>query len=309
MQTFKPLLAYTVDTQGDPDALKKLSYPVMASPKLDGIRIMNRGALGPVTRTWKEVPNDKVRKFLSRPELEGFDGEIIFGPVFDEKVFNTTQSAVMKIEGPCMTEGGVLWVFDDFTNKDAPFEERFASAERRVLLLPPDLKPYVQIVPHAVIHNDIDLANYEAIQVGRGAEGAMVRDPAGKYKMGRSTARGGELGKIKRFTDAEATIIGFEEMMHNDNDAEKDAFGRTKRSSSQEGLRPAGTLGKLLLECDRFTETFACGSGFSAALKQEIWDNQHELLGAEVTFKYQECGSTGERPRLPIFKGFRKDHR
>lgn len=307
MQVFKPLLAYTVDTQGDPDALKKLSYPVMASPKLDGIRIMNRGALGPVTRTWKDVPNDKVRKFLSRPELAGFDGEIIFGPMFDEKVFNATQSAVMKIEGPCMTDGGVLWVFDDFTDKDAPFTDRFMMAQARVASLPDDLKAHVKIVPHEVIENDVDLANYEAIQVARGAEGAMVRNPKGKYKTGRATARSAELGKIKRFTDAEATVIGFEEMMHNDNVAEEDAFGRTKRSSSQDGKRAAGTLGKLLLECDRFTETFACGSGFSAALKQQIWDNQHELLGLTVTFKFQECGSTPERPRLPIFKGFRKD--
>jgi DNA ligase-1 len=307
--TFKPLLAYTVDTQGDPDALQKLTYPVYWSPKLDGIRILNLGAGGPVTRTWKSVPNDKVRAFLSRAELRGMDGEIVFGPVTDEKVFNTTQSAVMKIAGPGFEEAdGKLMVFDDFSDTTLPFSARFERLRERVASLPSDLARFVVLVPHEIVGNGDDLASVEAIVVEQGYEGVMVRDPNGKYKTGRSTARSAELGKIKRFTDAEATVIGFEEMMHNDNEAQQDAYGRTKRSSAQEGLRPAGTLGKLILECPgRFSETFACGSGFSAALKQEIWDDQHDWLGATITFKFQECGSTPERPRLPIFKGRRND--
>lgn len=306
--TFKPLLAYTVDTQGDPDALQKLAFPVFWSPKLDGIRILNTGYGGPVTRTWKSVPNDKVRAFLSRGELSGMDGEIVFGAVTDEKVFNRTQSAVMKIEGPGFDEAdGKVMVFDDFSHPEDTFSERFARLKARVVDLPADLKPYIVLVPHELIHNGDDLSNVESIAVEQGYEGIMVRRPTGHYKTGRSTARDAILGKIKRFTDAEATVIGFEEMMHNDNEAFEDAYGRTKRSSAQDGKRPAGTLGKLNLKCPRFTETFNCGSGFSAALKQHIWDNQHELLGSTVTFKFQECGSTPERPRLPIFKGFRKD--
>lgn len=311
MSITKPLLAYTVQTQGDPDALKKLSYPVFWSPKLDGIRtliVAKQLGVGPVTRTWKDIPNDKVRAFLSRPELLDFDGEIIFGNSTDATVFNRTQSAVMRIAGPGFDEAdGKLMVFDDFTDPDAPFDERYARLASRVANLPADFKPYIQLVTHELVENDLDLSAVETIAVGEGYEGVMVRNPKGKYKSGRSTARDAILGKIKRFTDAEATVIGFEEMMHNDNEAQEDAFGRTKRSSSIEGKRAAGTLGKLNLECPLFTEAFKCGSGFSAALKQEIWDNQHELLGSTVTFKFQECGSTPERPRLPIFKGFRKD--
>lgn len=309
--TFKPLLAYTVDTQGDPDALQKLSYPQFWSPKLDGIRtLIVEDKAGPVSRTYKRFPNEKVHAFLSnRPELFGLDGEIIFGPVTDEKVFNHTQSCLMSGDGPAFDEAdGRFMVFDDFTNPDDPFEVRIARAQAKVDALPADLAAFVKMVPHKLVHNADDLASVEAIVVEKGYEGVMVRRPDGRYKHNRSTAREGILGKIKRFTDAEATIIGFEEMMHNDNEATQDAYGRTKRSSAQEGKRAANTLGKLILECpERFSETFACGSGFTAALKQEIWDNQHDWLGSTITFKFQECGSTPERPRLPIFKGRRRD--
>jgi hypothetical protein len=87
------------------------------------------------------------------------------------------------------------------------------------------------------------LADYEAEAVSSGYEGVMVRKAGSPYKCGRSSAKEGYLGKIKRFEDGEAEIVGFYEMEHNQNVEEKDAFGRTKRSTKAEGMVPAGVLG------------------------------------------------------------------
>lgn len=303
----KPLLAYTVPTNDDPDALHKLTFPLMWSPKLDGIRTLvtaQRG--GPVTRTYKDIPNDKVREFLSRTEFFGFDGECVFGE-HDKDVFNRTQSSVMKVAGPGFEEaGGKLWVFDDFTNPNDPFEDRFARLTERVSKLG-GLREFIHLVPHELVHNGDDLANVESVIVAKGFEGVMVRDPKGIYKQGRSTARDRILGKVKRFADAEATIVGYEEEMFNGNEAEKDAFGRTKRSSHQENLVGKDTLGALICESAEFSDTFKIGTGYTAAQRQELWDMGADLIGQTITFKYQPSGMK-DLPRFPVFKGFRKDH-
>src|SRR5437899_138139 len=79
----------------------------------------------------------------------------------------------------------------------------------------------------------------------RGFEGVMLRKPDGPYKFGRSTVREGYLMKVKRFTQEEAVVVGYEEQETNLNEATKDALGHTKRSSHKAGKRPAGVLGAL----------------------------------------------------------------
>lgn len=308
MTIARPLLAHTVPVHDDPQALRKLTYPLMWSPKLDGVRTLipaRRG--GPVTRAYKDIPNDKVREFLSRPEFFGFDGECVFGP-HDKGVFNRTQSAVMTIAGPSFEEAdGCLWVFDDFSHPTDPFKDRFARLQERVSKLG-GLKEFIVVVQHQLVHNADDLSNVEVVCVESGFEGVMVRDPNGVYKAGRSTLRDRILGKIKRFKDAEAEIIGYEEEMHNANEAELDEFGLTKRSSHQENLVGKGTLGALICRSPDFEETFKIGTGFTAKQREELWAMGDGLLGKTVTYLYQPSGMK-DRPRFPSFKGLRSDHK
>jgi hypothetical protein len=110
--------------------------------------------------------------------------------------------------------------------------------------------------------------------------------------------------------DSEAVVIGFEEQMSNQNEAEKDAFGRTKRSKALEGMVPANTLGKFLVKEVGNTpwqgQEFAVGTGKGLTLKlrQEIWDNRVKYIGKTITYKYQPHGVLN-LPRLPVWKGFR----
>lgn len=302
--TFKPLLAASTDGED----LSKLVFPLFWSPKLDGIRTLIHSD-GPVSRKIKLLPNEKLRAFLGRFDLAGMDGEMIYGPVTDKDVFNRTQSAVMKVAGPCPTEAdGKYLVFDDFTNPDLPFNERFIGLFQRVEALPEEARKVIRLVPHREVANIDDLANCERLAVEKGYEGIMIRKLEGRYKFGRSTLREGILAKIKRFADFDAEILDVYEMMHNDNEAEKDALGHTKRSSHQENKRASGMLGGFTVQSPEFPgQTFNVGPGvLTHDQRKALWEQRDELKGKWLVGKYQPSGMK-DAPRFSGFKGFRKD--
>ncbi len=133
----------------------------------------------------------------------------------------------------------------------------------------------------------------------------MLRSVDGPYKFGRSTAREGFLYKIKRFKDAEATVIGFEELQRNGNEATQDAFGLIERSTHKENMVAGATLGAIVV-CGHNMQKFKIGTGFDAATRLEIWNNQDKYLHRLVKYKYQPHG-TKDAPRCPVFLGFRSE--
>jgi DNA ligase-1 len=135
-----------------------------------------------------------------------------------------------------------------------------------------------------------------------GYEGAMVRDPKGKYMYKRSTR--GALMKLKVFQDDEATIIGFEEMMHNKNEAKKNALGRTERSTAKAGKVPAGVLGKWECRDLKTGIEFECGTGFTAKQRADFWRDRQVYVGEVIKYKHQPSGAL-TKPRFPVFLGFR----
>lgn len=304
MSTFKPLLAASTTE----DDLRGLPFPLLWSPKLDGIRTMLH-ELGPVSRKIKLLPNEKLRAFLGRGDLKGFDGEMVYGPITDKDVFNRTQSAVMKVEGPCPTEAdGKYLVFDDFTSPNDPFEDRLARVIERVSRLDEDRRRYVQVVPHKPVANYDDLTNVEALCVERGFEGIMLRSPTGRYKFGRSTLRELILAKVKRFADVDCEIIEVYERMQNNNEATKDALGHTKRSSHQENKVGLGMLGGFTVRSPEFPgQTFNVGPGcLTHDQLKALYLKKDELPGQWIVGKYQPSGMK-DAPRFCGFKGFRKD--
>ncbi len=298
--TFRPMLA--ADCDGD---TSKIRYPVLASPKVDGIRCVIRGGKV-LTRSLKPVPNDFIRGRLETISKSSLDGELVnFG---DPTNFQATSSAVMRKSGePCVA----FLVFDCLDmGEDADFEERLSDAHALVKELDFSLDGdgiEVRVIEHEPIESEEQLLAYEARCLAKGYEGVMLRDPNGKYKHGRSTLKEGGLVKLKRFADAEAVIVGFEERMHNTNEAYKDELGRTKRSSAQAGKVGRGDLGAFVLSMDGVKTTtveFTCGSGLNDAQRVDFWARRDELLGKLVKFKYLSHGMK-DAPRHPTFIGLR----
>jgi DNA ligase-1 len=279
-----------------PTNLSLLSYPIYASPKLDGIRgIAETGVL--MSRSGKPIPNRFVQKFFAdHKELDGLDGELIVGEPNDKNVYNKTSSGVMSRDGE---PDFVFYVFDYVNAQDLPYTERqkiinnIVGRTERLLIL-----------PQVEIHSPKELTEYEEKVLNLGYEGLVLRKMVGKYKFGRSTTNEALLLKLKRFTDAEAVIVDYQELLHNDNDAKKDAFGHTERSSHKDNMVPMGTLGSLVVKDFKTNIQFNIGTGFDEVMRAKIWNNRDKYKGSIVKYKHFEVG-VKDLPRFPVFVGFR----
>ena len=89
--------------------------------------------------------------------------------------------------------------------------------------------------------------------------------------------------KVKDFSDAEATITGYE-------------IGKGKRE---------GTLGKFMMTDDNGKE-FGCppGKGYTYKDMKDMLSNIHDYIGARATFTYFEKTKAGSY-RHPLFKCIR----
>ena len=314
---FRPMLSGAIKK---PEDLQKLNYPIIASPKLDGIRVLIHPELGLVTRSLKPVRNKFLHRYIQKlmygyPNMAGLDGEITIGGVKDvtaEDVFNKTTRAVMSFGGkPKVT----FWVFDYFILPKAAYLNRLRIVRNDILpkierLSDPQPTIQFYLIRSRICPNKEQLLHYEDYCLEEGYEGVMIRDPDKPYKYGRSalSKRQQHLIKMKRFTDAEAEIIGYEELMHNSNEQTHDAFGLADRSSAKAGKTSGGTLGALVVKgiSVRFINTtFKIGTGFDQSLRARIWKTREEILHKTITYKYQDCGAI-DAPRFPVFQRFRE---
>lgn len=271
-----------------------LKYPMLLSPKLDGIRclIIDGVAVG---RSLKPLPNKYVQKIFGRPELNGLDGELVVGQPTAKEVFQATSSGVMSIEGEPEVS---FWVFDDFSESGG-FQHRLSAARRRI-----KNQKFCEIVPHNMVINADELSIWEEGYLELGYEGVMLRHPDGPYKHGRSTAKEGWLLKIKRFEDSEALVIGFSELMHNANEAKRNQLGHLERSSHKANKVGKQMLGALTVKDLKTGIEFDIGTGFTEDQRKLLWAAGDSLLGKVVRYKSQPTG-VKEKPRFPVFLGFR----
>jgi DNA ligase-1 len=287
MATFKPMLASPAD-------LDNVRYPAFASPKLDGIRCSIVGGKA-LSRTLKEIPSRHVFNMLSKPEFEGFDGELIVGAPTSPNCYRDTVSMVMADNKVFLF---TYYVFD-LWNHSGHFYLRRLDLEQRMHKMK---SGYIEFVQHSQIEHREQLDAYEAEQVGLGHEGIMLADPKAAYKFGRATTKGGELLKVKRFVDAEAIVIGIEEEMFNGNEAQTNELGRTKRSTAKAGLVGKGTMGALVVRDVKTGVEFNIGTGFTAADRQRF--ALGGILGETVKYKSFPVG-VKDKPRHPVYLGLR----
>jgi DNA ligase-1 len=287
----KPMLA------GKCESIHNLKYPVLATPKLDGIRCLIRDGIA-VSRNFKPIPNKFIQATLTACGRDGLDGELM---IKGSNNFQEVSSAVMSQDGKPDFEYRVF----DYVGRDliVPYINRMNDLAAVVRAIG---NPRVVAVLPKMIEDTTGLEVYAAKCLDEGYEGVMVRTPESPYKCGRSSEREGYLLKVKRFEDKEALVIGFKERLHNTNEAAKDELGRTKRSSHQANMVPMGTLGAL---CCRTLDTkveFDIGTGLDDALRLQLWRVRNTLAGRLVKFKSQPTG-VKDKPRFPVFLGFRSE--
>ncbi len=286
----RPMLAAKA-TDEELQALFKRGHSFLLSPKIDGIRaLVVNGTL--VSRTLKPIRNTYTQQLFGRPELEGLDGELVVGNPWDKNLMQQTSSGVMSYTG---TPNVSFHVFDQW-NYPANFEIRLPYACRL---------PQVVNVRHHWIDSYNELSDWEEHYLSLGYEGVMLRHPNGPYKQNRSTLKEAYLVKVKRFHDAEAVVLGWAPLMRNYNDQERDERGYAKRSHISANKEADALIGALLVRCCESGQEFSIGSGFTEAQRVHLYSERHRLAGRVLKYKSFKMSGVKDKPRHPIFLGFR----
>jgi len=314
LKPFRPMLAASLCKPSDTqdvidDIFNNLILPVLATPKLDGIRCCTvdkpsfpHSISLAVCRSLKPVPNDHIRKQIEKMP-PGFDGEIMTYPPPDlfnnilehPRNFYECQSDVMSFTG---TPTFRFHIFDmGFERISVPYVERVEMLKHAVL---PDF--CVRVLPKTC-YDRKDLETFMADCLQQGHEGICFRTPHSRYKYGRSTMREQWLVKWKMFETAEAEVVGFDEANQNQNDGQIDERGYLKRSNHKKNMVGKGCLGALFCKTPDGV-TFGIGTGFSQDQRYLLWEERASLIGRLVTYKCQGHG-TKTAPRIPVFIGFR----
>jgi DNA ligase-1 len=288
---FKPMLSGKA-----PVDLSTLRWPVVVSPKYDGVRaIVIDGVV--MSRSLKPIPNRHVQSMFGH--LSGFDGELIFGSPVADDVFRATTSAVMSIDG---TPDVWFYVFDYIWPEmpEAKWLTRMAAVRDRVI-------KNVIVVPQTNCFNEEQINKYATSYVNEGYEGLMIRNPLATYKHGRSTTKEGTLLKLKQFEDSEAIVLAIEEKLHNANEAKINELGYLSRSSHKENMVGMKTMGALVVKDLVSGVEFNIGTGFDDEERARWWALGEGAKGRLVKYTYFPTGSK-DKPRFPTYKGER-DHR
>jgi DNA ligase-1 len=264
----EPILAGKITDKN----IDELEYPGLVSYKLDGIRcLIVKGKA--VSRNFKPIRNDYIRNIIEEEALEGFDGEIITGENFQD-----VASGVMSKEGkPDFT----YMVFDYVIDKEEPYYLRMKRLSKT-----PRGKHIRYLLPTKV-NNLEELLAFEKESLDKNYEGVMWRSPDSPYFYGRSSFKKAYLLKLKRFSDAEAEIVGFTEQI--------DKHGK-----------PKDTLGSLIVLDLKNRVKFNVGSGLDDNIRNKIWNNKKKYLGKIITYRSQSLG-TKVAPRFPTFVKIRDE--
>ena len=283
--TFKPMKP----PQGQLD-LNDVKFPCYGSIKYDGFRLAVKNGKT-VLNSLRELDNRYTRKLIEEANLEDHDGELVILPLNDNKCFNRCQSAFRAAGG----EPDFRFVVFD-RSVPGTFEDRWLNWPK------PNYPAWVMVDEPVLLENREQLDAFVDQILADNHEGVILRRPDGTYLTKRATFKSQEVLRIKPMETDEGTFVGFECEYANTYQQEQDNLGYTKRSSAKSGKVAKDTLGKMILNTERWGIVKV--SGFTDEFADEVWQNQDKYLGEPVTFSFQAIGSV-DKPRLLKFKGMR----
>ncbi len=271
------MLAYN----GELDIEKDIRYPIYASVKIDGVRLYKwKDAWH--TRKDKESINPHILDELDKMDYEnGVDGELY---VMDMD-FSDGQS-IIRGNAPINPSMKVAYCeFDKITH--GGYDERFVNFEHFACNVSKVSYIYPRKIQNYRIKSPEELRDLQELYSNE--EGLVLRSINGIYKQGRSTLAEQYMLKLFKWEEAEATIVGFNELMIN-----KDTS--TKRKIN---MRGSGLLGSFIVRTEKWG-TFNLSGNLTEQQRYD-YHQDYSLLGKKVKFKYKPYG-TKDKPRHPIFK-------
>ena len=290
---YKPMLAYPVS-----DKPIDYSKPTFIQPKLDGVRcviqseyvefyrpgsgqLIKADAVKAYSRTGKEWLNiDHILKELV-PFFAKYPNVILDGELYNHDLRDNFEKIISLVRKTKPTDEDRLEAskLTQFHCYDVMFEDESVPYERRRGFLGDHLYygyKNINIIDNQIVNSDKEAQLYHKINLKKGYEGSIVRtnDP---YQCKRSWT----LQKVKDFSDAEATIVGFVE-------------GKGKRK---------GTIGKFIAE-DKDGIMFGMPVMDKFKYLQDNFKKMQGWVGKTATFTYFERTKAGSY-RHPLFKAIR----
>jgi len=279
-------------------------WPVLVEAKLDGIAMSVRMIEGKLSL--KSNSNKEMAHITHcREELQNFLDYLPSGAMLDGELYyhgwdyNTIQSIVMSTVNIHRKLKRIIYhIFDVHYKKH---NGEFPTKEERMVCLKNAYTQYLgdgyksnkfciiptDIIPQDYAHSHEDIMMFNDKYVSLGFEGVMIKRLAGKkpskidkersyYKEGRSV----NILKYKTFDDAEGIV-----------------YKVTESTGTEKGL----AILHLILE-DGNKIKLRMGGSFD--IRRRWFENQDEIIGKEVTFKYQGYSADGI-PRFPTGTKFK----
>ena len=272
----KPMLAHKYD-----ESRINWSLPVYIQPKLDGVRCLFTKD-GAYSRTGKKFMNlahielALISFFKQNPDV------VLDGELYNHKLKNDFEKIISLVRKQKPTADDRLnaqhlvqfHVYDYF---DGVMYDSYKTRMQQ-LACSDIYDAQIKHVPTLLVDTYSYARQLHEEFLEDGYEGSIIR-LNGLYKHGRSY----DLMKFKDFSDAEATIVGYE-------------LGKGKRT---------GTLGKFLMMDDEGVQ-FGCppGKGYSYKDLSKMLLNINDYIGQRATFTYFQRTQAGSY-RHPLFKCIR----
>lgn len=227
------------------------------SEKLDGVRarwdgtqLISRGGLIFATPDWF---------------TQGFPPNPLDGELWTERSQYENVSSIVRKHQPHKGWRSVRLMVFDLPAHGGMFDERVQAMKQIVLQTK---SPYLGVIEQWRVGNENELKQRLQSVIDRGGEGLMLHRNTARYASGRSH----DLLKLKPFSDAEATVIGYRP-------------GKGKY---------LGHVGSLKVQTDDGRQFFI-GTGLSDE------ERRHPPpLNSRITFRFQGRTKNGI-PRFPVF--------
>jgi ATP-dependent DNA ligase len=273
-----PMLAKEYSKDG-----KKIKYPAMIQPKLDGVRCLSSlnsdGEVHLVSREGKEWHHlNHIRIELKKMLKSGLyiDGELFTKAITFQEITSITRKSLSLDKDEAEKEKIMEYhIYDliDTNNLEMTFSER---SELLAKLHKTSKAKSVKLVETKVIKNEDEMKKLYEKYLEEGYEGAMLRNIDSVYKMG--PTRSSDLIKIKPTDESEAKIVDFSEGESNEKGLVLWIIEWTDKNGKKSNVtvRPMGTHEE----------------------RAKLYKDGKKYIGKKLTIRYQGLTDLGI-PRFP----------
>lgn len=256
---------------------KKIRFPALTQPKLDGVRCIiqvKNGTVSLLSRLGKPFSHmDQIRDAIlavKLPENIVLDGELFSDELHFQTVVGLVKRKKIRKEDSENLAKIKFNAFDliHLNDLEMIFSDRWKLLDQ---IVKKDSSEMLKIVPIYPVQNEEDISLLLAKFLANGDEGIMIRNKDSLYERKRSY----HLQKFKKFFDDEYEIVGAEQGQGNAIGTViwicKNEEGRTFR------VRPVGTR----------------------EVRKKMYTQREQYFGKKLTVKFQEL-TPDKIPRFPV---------